>query len=76
MTAVMSWIHYWNRKVKGFTILDVKLAQGAAVGFILIIVKLFPQIMRLTIWWFVAFALICALRPAYVVWAKDRELRQ
>lgn len=74
MTAVMSWIDYWNQKVRDFTIFDVKLAQGAAVGFILIIVKLFPQIMSLSIWWFVAFAVICALRPAYVVWVKDREL--
>lgn len=43
MTAVMSWIDYWNRKVKDFTIFDVKLAQGAAMGFILIIVKLFHR---------------------------------
>jgi hypothetical protein len=65
--CVMSWIDYWNRKVKAFTIFDVKLAQGAAMGIMLIIVKLFPQIMSLSIWCFVAFAVICALRPAYVV---------
>ena len=56
MTAVMSIMDYWNRKVRKFTILDVKLAQGAAMAFVLIIVKLFPQIMSLSIWWFVAFA--------------------
>lgn len=76
MNAAMSWIDYWNRKVKGFTIFDVKLAQGAAMGFMLLIVKLFPQLMSLSVWWFVAFAAICALRPAYIVWAKDRAIGQ
>ena len=72
MTAVMSMIDYWNRKVKSFTIFDVKLAQGAAMAFALIIVKLFPQTMSLSIWWFVAFAVVCALRPAYAMWGKGR----
>lgn len=71
MTAMMSMIDYWNRKVKKFTIFDVKLAQGAAMAFVLIIVKLFPQIMSLSIWWFVAFAVVCALRPAYAMWFKE-----
>lgn len=71
MPAVMSVIDYWNRKVKKFTIFDVKLAQGAAMAFILIIVKFIPQIMSLSIWWFVAFAVVCALRPAYAMWVKE-----
>ena len=70
MTAVMSVIDYWNRKVKKFTIFDVKLIQGAAMALALIIVKVFPQIMSLSIWWFVAFAVVCALRPAYAIWVK------
>ncbi len=71
MTAVISMIDYWNRKVKKFTIFDVKLVQGAAMAFALIIVKLFPQIMSLSIWWFVAFAVVCALRPVYAMWFKE-----
>jgi len=74
MSATMSFIGYWNQKVKKFTIFDVKLAQGAAMAFVLIVVKLFPQIMSLSIWWFVAFALICALRPVYAMWIKDHGL--
>jgi hypothetical protein len=73
MTAAMSFIDYWNRKVEKFTIFDMKLAQGAAMAFMLIIVKFFPQIMSLSVWWFVAFAAICALRPVYVMWVKDHE---
>ena len=71
MTAMMSMIDYWNRKVKKFTIFDVKLAQGAAMAFVLIIVKFFPQIMSLSVWWFVAFAVVCVLRPAYAMWVKE-----
>ncbi len=71
MTAVMSMIDYWNHKVKKFTIFDVKLVQGAAMAFALIIVKFFPQIMNLSVWWFVAFAVVCALRPAYAMWVKE-----
>ncbi len=70
MTAVMSMIEHWNRKVKKFTIFDVKLAQAAAMAFVLIIVKVFPQIMALSIWWFVALAVVCALRPIYAMWFK------
>ena len=71
MTAMMSMAEYWNHKVKKFTIFDVKLAQGAAMAFVLIIVKFFPQIMSLSIWWFVAFGVACALRPAYAMWVKE-----
>jgi len=73
MTAAMKFIDYWNRKVRNFTIFDVKLAQGAAMAFVLILVKFFPQITSLSIWWFVALAVICALRPAYAMWIKDHE---
>ena len=73
MTAAMSMIDYWNCKVKKFTIFDVKLAQGAAMAFVLIIVKFFPEITSLSVWWFVAFVVICALRPLYVMWLKGDE---
>ena len=73
MTVMTSSIDYWNRKVRKLTIFDVKLAQGAAMGVVLIIAKLFPQIMSLSIWWFVAFAVFCALRPLYVMYIKNDE---
>ncbi len=43
MTTVMSMIDYWNRKVKKFTIFDVKLIQGAAMTFALIIVNFYHR---------------------------------
>ncbi len=73
MNPLGNAITYWNRKVKKFTILDLKLAQGAAMAFSLVIAKLFPQIMRLSVWWFIGMALICAMRPAYTIWIKADE---
>ena len=70
MTTLMSSIDYWNRKVEKFTIFDVKLAQCAAMAFMLVIVKVFPEIMNLSVWWFLALAVICVLRPAYAAWFK------
>ena len=73
MTPMKKWIAYCNRQVRKFTVFDVKLAQWAAIGFALIIVKLFPQIMSLSIWWFVALLVICVVRPAYVFGLKNDQ---
>ncbi len=73
MNAVTSWMDYWNRKVRKLTIVDLKLVQVISMAFTLIIVKLFPQIMSLSIWWFVALLAICVWRPAYVFWIRDDE---
>jgi hypothetical protein len=70
MNTMKRWINYWNRKVKKFGILEVKMVQGAAIGATLIVVKLFPQILELSLWWFVALVVICALEVHYVLWLK------
>jgi hypothetical protein len=76
MNAVMSWVDYWNRKVRTLTIVDLKLVQVASMALILVVVKLFPQIMSLSIWWFVALLIVCALRPLYVFWVRDDKIGQ
>ncbi len=59
-----------NRRIKKFGIIDEKLAQAAAIFFALIIVKLFPQIMDISIWWFVVLLIVCAIKPLYVFYIK------
>jgi len=71
MSFMMTFIDYWNRKVRNFTIWDVKLVQGASLALGLIVAKLFPQVVGISIWWFVAAVAICVLRPAYVMWIRD-----
>lgn len=76
MNAAIRWVDYWNRKVRRLTIADVKLIQLASMAVILIVVKLVPQIMSLSIWWFVALFAVSALRPVYVFWLQEDTIRQ
>ncbi len=59
----MKYIDNMNQRVKKMSIIDVKLAQGAAMFLVLIIVKLFPQIMGINIWWFVIALVACVIKP-------------
>ena len=61
---------FLNRRIKRFSIVDEKLAQAAAIFFALIIVKLYPCIMDVSIWWFVLGLVICAIKPLYVFYIK------
>ncbi len=76
MNGLMSWLDYWNRKVRTLTIVDLKLIQVGSMALILIFAKLVPQIMSLNIWWFVAVAIICCARPLYVFWIRADEAGQ
>jgi len=55
-----------DARVEDFGVLDIKLSQGAAVFLALIIVKIFPRIMGVNIWWFVVLMIVCAIRPVWV----------
>ena len=59
-----------NRRIKKFGIIDEKLAQLAAIFFALIVVKFIPQIMDVSIWWFVGLLIVCAIKPLYVFYLK------
>lgn len=67
----MGLLEDMDKRVKKFGIIDVKLAQGAAMFATLIVAKLIPQIMDLSIWWFVLLLVICAIKPFYVFWFKE-----
>jgi len=66
----MGILENMNKRVKKFSILDVKLAQGAAIFGVLIVAKLIPQIMDINIWWFVTLLVICVIKPFYVFFIK------
>lgn len=67
----MGFLEDMNQRVKKFSVVDVKLAQGVAMFFALVIAKLIPQIMDLSIWWFVGLLVICAIKPFYVFWIEQ-----
>ncbi len=66
----MTFLENMNARVKKFTILDLKMAQGIGIFVALILAKLIPGIMDINIWWFVALLVICAIRPFYVFFIK------
>lgn len=59
-----------NERVKKLNIIDVKLSQGAAMCLMLIIVKLFPQILLIDIGWIIAIALLLAIKPLISFYGK------
>lgn len=64
----MEFLEKMDQRVKKLGIVDLKLAQGAAMCVALIIAKLAPQIMEVSVWWFVVLLIGCAMRPVYVFW--------
>lgn len=67
----MPIVQFWNERVRRMNIFDVKLVQLAAICAALVIVKLVPAIMSVSIWWFVALMIISAIRPLMVVFRSD-----
>jgi hypothetical protein len=63
------WI-FFDKRARRLGILDTKLVQGAAIFFALIIVKLFPQVMDISIWWFVFLAVVCAIKPVITFFGR------
>ena len=63
----MGLVSWMDQRVRRLGIWDLKLAQCGAMFLALIIAKLVPQIMTVNVWWFVAAAALCAIRPVYVV---------
>jgi len=66
----MRLLEEMDRQIKKFGIIEEKLAQGAGIFFALIMVKLKPGIMDLSIWRFVVLLIVCAIRPLYVFYFK------
>lgn len=64
----MKLITWMNNRIKRFTIFDIKLIQGVAMCVMLIIVKLIPQILTISVWWFVVLAIVFAIRPMYLMY--------
>lgn len=55
-----------NERIKKFNVVDVKLSQFVAIFAVLIVVKYFPGITDLNVWWFVVLLILCAIKPMFV----------
>lgn len=63
-------IDFFNARVKRLDIYDIKLAQGASMCVMLVIARLYPPLMDISIRWFVIIGIILAIRPAYAFYFK------
>jgi len=73
MNAIVKSIDYWDRKVKKLGIFELKMMQVATMGFTLLIVKIFPRILTLNVWWFIAVLIICGAPGCYAFWFKKNR---
>lgn len=70
----MGTLENMNERVRKMSLIDLKLAQGAAMLFLIIVAKLIPgltkAVLEINIWiWVVLLVLVCA-KPCYVFWFK------
>jgi hypothetical protein len=66
----MGLVSRMDQRARKLSAFDLKLTQGAAVFFALIIAKLIPQIMDINVWWFIGLEILCVIKPCYVFWFK------
>ncbi len=66
----MELFKWANEKVKKLTALDVKLVSFVGICFGLILAKLIPDVLNISIWWFVVIGALFLLRVYYVMFFK------
>jgi len=60
----------WNERIKKMTVLDIGLVKWSAFFFAIIIVKLFPQLLKIDYPILIILTLICGAKPLYKFWIK------
>ena len=60
----------WNERIKKMTVMDIGLVKFAAFFFAIIIVKLFPQLLKINYAVLIVLVLACGAKPLYKFWIK------
>ncbi len=60
----------WNERVKKLNFIDIKLIKWGVFFATIIIVKIFPQLLRIDYWVLIVLVILCSARPFYRVWLK------
>jgi len=60
----------FNARVKRLSFVDIKLIKWSVFFATIIIVKLFPQLLRINYWVLAALMVACSVKPAYRFWSK------
>ncbi len=60
----------WNERVKKLTCVDIKLVKWATFFATIIIVKFFPQLLKIDYWVLIVLMVACSAKPFYKFWIK------
>ena len=67
----MGLLEDMDQRAKKCSFIDIQLALCSAAFFALFIAKLIPQIMNISIWWFIALSVLCTVKASCVFWFKQ-----
>ena len=59
-----------NERVKKLTLMDIKLVKWSVFFATIIIVKLFPHLLRIDYWILILLMIACSAKPFYKFWFK------
>jgi len=59
-----------NERLKKMTVMDIGLVKWSVFFFTIIIIKLFPQLLKINYAVLVALAIACGAKPLYKFWIK------
>jgi len=60
----------FNERVKRLSFVDIKLIKWGVFFATIIIVKLFPQLLKINYWMLIVLMVACSVKPAYRFWFK------
>lgn len=66
----MGFFEEMDQRANKFDLMDITLAQGAALFFAFIVASQIPQIMNIHWGWFIVLSVLCTARPTYRFWFK------
>ena len=72
MTVSSLW-QYFDSRARRWGIVDTKLALGAAMFLALTIVKFFPRILDVGVWWFVVLWIAFGMHPMIVFFGREKD---
>lgn len=60
----------WNDRVKKLTVMDIGLVKWAVLFATIIVVKLFPQLLKINYPILIVLMIVCSIKPFYSFWIK------
>jgi hypothetical protein len=66
----MRLLEFMNERSRRLSIIDWKMAQGAAICIALLAAKLFPRILDINWYWLAAAAVVLYVKPLYVFYLR------